>query len=57
VNPIFHWIVAHTTMKSLARECPSCKRTQIVAKGQAHEIVTCKHCGARIPPKVPSAPR
>lgn len=54
VNPIFQWIVTHTVMKALARECPSCRQTQVVPKSRARETVTCKTCGAAIPPKHPA---
>jgi len=51
MNPIFTWIVAHTTGHALARQCPKCKRQLIVAKDQKNEAVRCQNCGEIIPPK------
>ncbi len=51
MNPIFTWIVAHTTGQALARQCPKCKRQQLVAKNQKNEAVRCQKCGEPIPPK------
>ncbi len=51
MNPIFQWIVSHTVMKTLARECPSCRRTQVVPSSRVRDTVSCKHCGSAIPPK------
>lgn len=49
MNPLFQWVIAHSVMKSLARECPRCKHVQIVAKSQATLPVPCKKCGTAIP--------
>jgi ribosomal protein S27E len=57
VNPLFQWVVTHATIKALARDCPSCKRTQVVPRSRQRESVTCKHCGAKIPPKSAAARR
>jgi transcription elongation factor Elf1 len=35
----------------LKRRCPRCGRDQVVPKGNKHETVKCKFCGAEIPPK------
>ena len=51
MNPIFTWIIAHTTADALARRCPKCRRKQVVPKGKARETVRCEKCGADIPPK------
>ena len=34
----------------LKRTCPKCKRDQIVPSARKHEAVSCRFCGARIPP-------
>ena len=34
----------------LKRTCPKCKRDQIVPSAKKHETVSCKFCGAKIPP-------
>jgi ribosomal protein S27E len=39
-----------TMLLHLKRECPECKREQIVPSSQRRETVTCKFCGAKIPP-------
>ena len=51
MNPIFQWIIAHTTADALARRCPKCGRKQVVPKARATETVRCEKCGANIPPK------
>jgi len=51
MNPIFTWIVAHTTGQKLARQCPKCRQQQIVPKDKKNEAVRCQKCGATIPPK------
>lgn len=51
MNPIFTWLIAHTTGRALARQCPKCRQTQIVPKEKARETVACRRCGAPIPPK------
>lgn len=53
MNPIFTWIVTHTTMKSLARECAKCNRIEVVPPSKKRDTVACKHCGAYLPPKSP----
>jgi ribosomal protein S27E len=47
---LIHWIVTHMTIKSMTRHCRSCGRSQIVPRVQAKESVSCKSCGATIPP-------
>jgi ribosomal protein S27E len=39
-----------TMLLHLKRKCPECKREQIVPSSQRNETVTCKFCGAKIPP-------
>jgi len=34
----------------LRRTCAKCKRDQIVPLAKKHEIVSCKFCGAKVPP-------
>jgi len=51
MNPIFTWIVAHATGQALARQCPKCKRQQIVAKDKKNEAGRRQKCGETIPPK------
>ncbi len=51
MNPIFTWLIAHTTARALARKCLRCGRTQIVPKEKRRDIVPCRWCGASIPPK------
>jgi ribosomal protein S27E len=51
MNPFFHFVLSHTVAKSLARVCPSCKRTQVVAQSKADVAVPCERCGKPIPPK------
>jgi len=39
-----------STMHSLARRCPACRRRQIVPSGRKRLSVACRNCGAQIPP-------
>ena len=48
MNPFFHVIAG--TVAALARRCPNCGHRQIVAASHRNEAVTCKRCGAAIPP-------
>jgi ribosomal protein S27E len=48
MSVIFHTILS--MLLHLKRKCPECKREQIVPSSQCSETVTCKFCGARIPP-------
>jgi len=32
------------------RRCPKCGRKQIVRPAHKEQVVSCKHCGAEIPP-------
>ena len=41
---------ALSTALHLRRVCPECKKPQVVAPSQRKETVTCKNCGAKIPP-------
>jgi ribosomal protein S27E len=34
----------------LKRTCPKCKMEQIVPLARKHETISCKFCGAKIPP-------
>lgn len=38
------------TILGLKRACPKCQRTQVVPSELKHAVVTCKFCGADIPP-------
>lgn len=51
MNPLFTFLVAHTTARSLARTCGRCGRSQIVAQERAREVVSCAACGGPLPPK------
>lgn len=37
-------------ISALARKCPRCKRTQLVARSHRKVSVSCKFCGADVPP-------
>ena len=39
-----------STMLSLARTCPACRRRQIVPSSRKRRSVACRDCGAQIPP-------
>ena len=39
-----------STMLSLARTCPACRRRQIVPSSGKRLSVACRNCGAQIPP-------
>ncbi len=39
MNPIFHWIAAHTVAEKLTRECPKCHRKQVVPLKKAKVCV------------------
>lgn len=49
---IFMKTVAATVV-NLARICPGCKKKQVVPKSKGHKTVSCRFCGADIPPKAP----
>ncbi|HPA26913.1 MAG TPA: 30S ribosomal protein S27 [Acidobacteriota bacterium] len=42
-----------STVANLSRTCPKCKKKQVVQKSKVHRTVSCKFCGADIPPKAP----
>jgi ribosomal protein S27E len=48
MSVIFHSVLS--MILHLKRKCPECKREQIVPSSQRKETVTCKFCGAKIPP-------
>jgi ribosomal protein S27E len=48
MSVIFHTVL--TMLLHLKRKCPECKREQIVPSSQRRQAVTCKFCGAEIPP-------
>jgi ribosomal protein S27E len=50
VNPIIISTLM-ARMLGLKRDCPKCKRQQIVSSDMKHQTVECKFCGADIPPK------
>jgi ribosomal protein S27E len=50
MNPIFISMVMARIL-GLKRDCPKCKRPQIVSSDMKHKTVKCKFCGADIPPK------
>ena len=39
------------TIVGLKRTCPKCRKNQVVPPGKRKETVTCKYCGASIPPR------
>lgn len=39
------------TVFNLKRTCPRCGHSQIVPKDKQDQTVTCKYCGAPIPPE------
>lgn len=39
-----------STLHSLARRCPDCRRRQVVPSNRKHLSVACRNCGAQIPP-------
>jgi len=41
---------ALSTALHLKRVCPACKKPQVVAPSRRQDTVTCKNCGAKIPP-------
>lgn len=51
INPFFQFVMSHAAARSLARQCPSCKRTQITPQSKLNETVRCDRCGTPIPPK------
>jgi uncharacterized paraquat-inducible protein A len=51
MNPLFQWIIAHTTAKAQTRRCPKCQRIQTVPKVKIQETILCKSCGTPITPK------
>lgn len=48
MNPFVHTAVR--TLLSLRRQCPACKRGQLVRADQKHKTVKCKFCKTPIPP-------
>jgi ribosomal protein S27E len=50
MNPIFISTIMARIL-GLKRDCPKCKRKQIVSSGMKNQTVACKFCGAAIPPK------
>jgi hypothetical protein len=42
------------TILGLKRDCPQCKKAQVVPPGMKHKMIQCKYCGADIPPKKPA---
>ena len=42
---------ARAVEKALERECPNCGLKQKVATHELTETVSCKQCGAKLPPK------
>jgi hypothetical protein len=53
VNPLWLWIIGHTTARRLLRQCPRCHHRQLGPKDRQHEVIRCERCGADIPPKEP----
>ncbi len=50
MNPIFKWIVAHSTGKLATRTCSKCGNVQQVPIDKAAMSMTCARCGAPLPP-------
>jgi ribosomal protein S27E len=51
MNPLFQWIIAHTTAKAQTRRCPKCHRTQTVPKSKIQDTIPCESCGTPVTPK------
>jgi hypothetical protein len=55
MNPIFTWIIAETvtrtTIEMLTRQCPKCRRKQVVPKEKLRVPVPCKKCKTPLRPK------
>jgi ribosomal protein S27E len=50
MNPLFISTIMARIL-GLKRDCPKCKRPQIVSSEMKHQTVACKFCGADIAPK------
>lgn len=48
---MIHFLTAIVgALSALARKCPRCKRTQLVGQSHSKVSISCKFCGADIPP-------
>ncbi len=48
---ILHFLASHVTYSALTRQCPKCGKKQVVAESKKDKTVSCKNCGAIVPPK------
>jgi hypothetical protein len=51
MNPIYQWIVAHTTGKPAPRPCARCGHVQKVPRELQAATVPCSKCGAPLAPR------
>ncbi len=45
------YATAATAAARAKRTCPKCGHARIVPREKARETVTCRHCGAKMPPR------
>lgn len=50
MNPYFFAAIMKA-VRERRRECPSCRRVQVVSSERKDRTVRCKFCGAEIPPE------
>lgn len=49
--PIIYTAAMRAVAELLTRECPQCHKRQPVPQAKIKSTISCRHCGAEVPPR------